>query len=204
VLAIVPVNAPGEAKRRLAPFLTEEQLTALVLAMLADVLDACRQAASIDRTLIVSPDTSLAPPGVEVLRDPGRGHAAAIELALAAANEDGAVILMADCPLVTAEALDRLVGRAQPIAVGPAQDGGTNALAMRPASLLIPAFGVRNGAAVIVERARAAGLEPAVIDDPGLALDVDTLEDIERVRELGEGTHTRRVLLGLDDVLRLS
>jgi 2-phospho-L-lactate guanylyltransferase (CobY/MobA/RfbA family) len=72
---------------------------------------------------------------------------------------------------------------------------------MRPASLLAPAFGVPNGAALVVERARAAGFEPAIVDDPGLALDVDTLEDLERVRELGGGTRTHAVLES--DVLRL-
>jgi 2-phospho-L-lactate guanylyltransferase len=194
MLAIVPVSAPGEAKQRLAPFLDEEQRTALVIAMLEDVLDACRRAASVERTLVVTPDASLAPRGVEVVHDPGHGHAAAIDLALASAGEDGALIVMADCPLVTAATLDRLVHEARPVAVGLAQDGGTNALAMRPAGLVAPAFGVPNGAAVVADRVRAAGFAPVIIDDPGLALDVDTLDDLERVRELGEGTRTREIL----------
>ena len=79
---------------------------------------------------------------------------------------------------------------ARPVALCLAQDGGTNALALRPADAIEPAFGLRNGAALTVERARAAGFEAVVIDDPGLALDVDTPEDLERVRELGEGTRT--------------
>jgi 2-phospho-L-lactate guanylyltransferase (CobY/MobA/RfbA family) len=82
--------------------------------------------------------------------------------------------------------------------VGLAQDGGTNALALRPADALAPAFGVPNGAAVVVERARALGFEPAVVDDPALALDVDTLEDLERACELGEGTRTRHFVLTSD------
>jgi 2-phospho-L-lactate guanylyltransferase len=195
VLAIVPVSAPGDAKRRLAPFLGEEQRRGLVIAMLEDVLEACRRARSVERTLVVTPDPSLVPADVELVADLGRGHAAAIELALGQAPADGALIVMADCPLVRPETLDRLAAAARPVAIGLAQDGGTNALALRPADAVTPAFGIPNGAALIVRRARAAGLEPAVIDDAGLAFDVDTLDDLERVRDLGNGTRTHRFLL---------
>ena len=43
--------------------------------------------------------------------------------------------------------------------------------------------------------ARALGFEPTVVDDPALALDVDTLEDLERACELGEGTRTQHFVL---------
>ena len=198
MLAIVPVNSPGEAKRRLAPFLGPEQRTALVVTMLEDVLAACRGTASIDRTIVVTPEPSLAPAGMAVLPDPGQGDAAAIELALGHAGADGALIVMADCPLVTPAILERLARAARPVAVGLAQDGGTNALALRPADAVAPAFGVPNGAAVVVERARALGFEPAVVDDPALALDVDTLEDLERACELGEGTRMQHFVLTSD------
>ncbi len=165
--------------------------------MLGDVLAACRAARSVERTLVVTPDTDAAPAGVETLRDPGRGHAAAIELALARAPVDGALIVMADCPLVRPETLDCLAEAARPVALSPAQDGGVNALALRPADAVAPAFGVANGAAVTVERARLAGHEAAVIDDSGLALDVDTPEDLERILQLGDGTRTHAFLSAL-------
>lgn len=190
MLAIVPVNAPSDAKRRLATLLSAEGRAGLVVAMLEDVLEACRRARSIDRMLVVTPDPGLAPPDVEVLLDPGLGHAQAVALALALAGPDGALVVMADCPLIRAETLDALAAAARPVALCLAQDGGTNALALRPADAIEPAFGLRNGAALTVERARAAGFEAAVIDDLRLALDVDTPEDLERVRELGEGTRT--------------
>lgn len=194
MLAIVPVNAPRDAKRRLAPLLTPEQRGTLVLAMLEDVLEACRAAAAIDRVLVVTPEPAMAPPDAAALLDPGHGHGAAIALALAQAGEDGALVVMADCPLVTAEALERLAVSAAPIALAPAQDGGTNALALRPADAVAPAFGVPGGARIVIERARVAGFEPVVVDDPGLAYDVDTPEDVERVLELGLGTRTHLFL----------
>jgi 2-phospho-L-lactate guanylyltransferase len=198
LLAIVPVNTPEGAKRRLAEVLTPEQRAGLVAAMLGDVLDACRRAHAVERIVVVTPDPSLAPPDVEILADPGRGHAEAIALALATAPADGALVVMADCPLSTPEALDHLAAGARPVALAPAQDGGTNALAMRPANAVAPAFGLRDGAALIVERARRAGFEATVLDDPGLALDVDTPEDLQRVLELGHGTRTHRFLSGLE------
>ena len=193
MLAIVPVNAPAGAKRRLAPLLSTEERTALVYTMLEDVLAACRLAASIERTLVVTPVADFVT-HADVLRDPGRGHAAAVELALRQAPPEGAVVVMADCPLVTPGSIDRLARAARPIALCPAQDGGTNALALCPPDALEPAFGVPEGAAVTIGRAREAGFEAAVVDDALVALDVDTPDDLERLGRLGAGTRTHAFL----------
>jgi 2-phospho-L-lactate guanylyltransferase len=194
VLAIVPVNGPAGAKRRLEPLLSWDERAELVAVMLADVLDACRRARTLRDILVVTPDTGLAPPDVDVLPDPGDGHAAAIALGLAQAPASGALVVMADCPLVTPEGLDRLAAAARPLALAPAQDGGTNALALSPADAIEPAFGVRNGAALLLERARVAGLPAEVVEDERIALDVDTPDDVRRVLELGEGTRTMAFL----------
>lgn len=194
MLAVIPVNAPTEAKQRLAPTLSAEQRRALVLVMLEDVLDACRRARSLDRILLVTPEPAVAPPDAEVLRDPGRGHAAAVRLALGHAKADGALVVMADCPLVRPETLDWLARAARPVALARANDGGTNCLAMRPADAVVPAFGVPDGARIVSERCRAAGFEPVVVDDPGLALDVDTPDDLARILERGVGTRTHTFL----------
>jgi 2-phospho-L-lactate guanylyltransferase len=195
VLAIVPVNSPSLAKRRLEPLLSAGQRAGLVRAMLADVVAACKAARSIGAVLVVTPDPGLAPAGTEILRDPGLGHAAAVALALADPRAaSGAIVVMADCPLVRPQTLDRLAAEARPVALCPAQDGGTNALALRPPGRIEPAFGVPDGAAALVARARAAGFEAAVVDDPLVALDVDEPEDVRRLLELGHGTATRRFL----------
>jgi 2-phospho-L-lactate guanylyltransferase len=195
MLAIVPVDSPSSAKRRLGPLLSAAQRAGLVEAMLADVVEACNRAQSVTTVLVVTPDPALAPAGVDVLIDPGRGHSQAIGRALADPRAAaGAIVVMADCPLVRPETLDLLAAEARPIALCPAQDGGTNALALRPADALEPAFGVKNGALVTIERARRRGFEATVVDDPLVALDVDPPEDVERVLELGHGTATHRFL----------
>lgn len=169
--------------------------------MLADVVAACNRARHVEEVVVVSPDPRLAPPGTATLRDPGRGHAAAIAQALASCRRPGALVVMADCPLVRPETLDALCEGARPVALAPAQDGGTNALALRPPDAVEPAFGLPRGAALTVERARALGYEATVVDDPGLALDVDVPEDARRVLELGHGTRTHALL---DRVLSIS
>jgi 2-phospho-L-lactate/phosphoenolpyruvate guanylyltransferase len=194
VLAIIPVNSPFSAKRRLDPLLSRDQRSDLVLAMLADVVDACRAAGSIDEILVVSPNPAVAPEGTAIMVDQGNGHAAAVAQALASCSADGALVVMADCPLVRPAILDVLCEAAQPVALCPAQDGGTNALALRPPDAVEPAFGAAGGARIVVERAQASGFDAVVVEDELVALDIDTPEDVERLLELGAGTHTHNLL----------
>jgi 2-phospho-L-lactate/phosphoenolpyruvate guanylyltransferase len=180
VLAIVPFKGLGGAKTRLAGALGAEERARLALDMLERVLQACEQAGSIRRTLLVTPDAGPFSKGREVLVDSGTGHADAIDLALADPRaREGALIVMADCPLVEREALDRVVEAANPLALVPSEDGGVNALALRPLDGFRPRFGVP--AATMIASARAAGLEPAVLDDPRLAFDVDRPADLARL-----------------------
>jgi 2-phospho-L-lactate/phosphoenolpyruvate guanylyltransferase len=178
VLAIVPVKGLDGAKTRLAPRLSLDERAALVGEMLDRVLGACREAVAIERTLLVTPDPGLARSGVDVLVDSGTGHADALALALADPRAAaGALVVMADCPLVTAASLDVLVGEARPLALAPARDGGVNALALAEVNGFVPRFGVP--VETTLAEARAAGLEPVVVEDPALALDVDRPEDYE-------------------------
>lgn len=195
MLAIVPVNAPEAGKRRLEGMLDTTQREELVRAMLDDVLEACRQASLVRSVMLVTPDPTLGSPGCDVLLDPGNGHASALRAALRDPRaQPGALIVMADCPLVRAETLDALAGSASSVTVCPARDGGTNALALRPADVIEPAFGVPGGASIMIERARAAGIEPAILEDERIALDLDTPEDAASIVERGEGTASQALL----------
>ena len=178
MLAVVPVKGRDGAKTRLALLLDPEERTRLVLDMLERVLEACAGAGSITGTLLVTPDPGFAPGGVDVLRDTGTGHADAIALALRDERaRPGALVVMADCPLVRPESLDALATAARPLALAPSRDGGVNAVALQAVNGFVPPFGVPVEETLVA--ARAAGLEPTVIDDPLLALDVDRPEDYE-------------------------
>jgi 2-phospho-L-lactate/phosphoenolpyruvate guanylyltransferase len=180
MLAIVPVKGLDGAKSRLAPALAPDERAQLVVSMLERVLAACDASTAITRTLLVTPEPELARNGVEVLRDAGTGHPDAIAAALADPRAgEGALVVMADCPRVTAASLDALAEAARPVALAPSHDGGVNALALRDPAVFRPRFGVP--AETTIARARAVGLEPAIVNDPALAFDVDRPEDLNKI-----------------------
>jgi len=166
--------------------------SALVHAMLADVVDAC---VTVGPTFVVTPETLAALP-VTTVRDPGRGQGAAVRAGLYAAVAAGGVapllVVNADLPAVEPRDLLALAGSmpADGIAVAAARDGTTNALAVASAELFAPVYGPNSA-----ERFRA--LAPSrLVDSPNLVDDVDTVADLER---LGRrvGTHTRGLLVAL-------
>ena len=177
MLAIVPFKGLDGAKSRLAAVLSPEERARFAVEMLERVLDACANASSIEQTLLVTPDPGPERGGVGVLIDGGTGHPDAVALALGDERaRRGAIVVMADCPLVTGESLDALIDAARPLALVPARDGGVNALALRDPGAFSPTFGVP--AEETIAAARAAGLEPVIIDDDRLRLDVDRPEDL--------------------------
>ena len=64
LLAIIPVNSPASAKRRLAPVLRAELRARLVTAMLADVVAACEESRSVESILVVTPEITYLPEGM--------------------------------------------------------------------------------------------------------------------------------------------
>jgi 2-phospho-L-lactate/phosphoenolpyruvate guanylyltransferase len=194
VLAIVPVKG-RDGKSRLAAALSPGERRRLVHAMLADVLAACHAARAVSAVLVVTPDEDVVPDGVDALLDDGVGHAEAVARGLADDRaRDAALVVMADCPLASADALDRLAASADPVSLVPAQDGGMNALALRAPVGFRPAFGVPHAAEVTAARARAAGVQPVVLDDPRLAFDVDVPGDVRRLRGHAPGSRAQATL----------
>ena len=198
---LVPLKRLGEAKSRLAGLLPPAGRAELMQAMLADVLDAIGAARGVDAVTIVSSE-----PAAETLaRVHGVGwwddRGLAWNDALAAAmrelvTEPVVTIVSADIPLVTATDVDELVivtPRAG-IAVGRATDGGTNAVSLRPPGALETCFGLLGSARLHLERAAALGLEGVLVDRPGLALDLDTPEDVDRLLAQGRATRTSSLL----------
>jgi 2-phospho-L-lactate/phosphoenolpyruvate guanylyltransferase len=180
MLAIVPVKGLDGAKSRLAPALSPDERARLVVDMLNRVLAACDGSVAITRTLLVTPEPQLARNGVEVLQDAGTGHADAVAAGLEDPRaREGALVVMADCPRVTAAALDALADAARPVSIAPSHDGGVNAVALRDPAVFKPAFGVP--AETTIARARALGIEPVIVNDPALAFDIDRPEDLNTI-----------------------
>jgi 2-phospho-L-lactate guanylyltransferase (CobY/MobA/RfbA family) len=122
--------------------------------------------------------------GAAVVVDGPGGQSAALAAALAEL-EGPVTIVNSDVPCVTPSELEQLTAAAPALVA--AQDGTTNALALRDARDFEPLYGA--GSAARFERRLGARR----LDLPGLRDDVDTMEDLERVRER-VGRHTRAYL----------
>jgi 2-phospho-L-lactate guanylyltransferase len=187
--ALLPVKDLADAKQRLAGVLSAPERQALFAAMLEDVLctlAACRELAGI---MLVTRDRQAqalaARYGARVLTEEhNRGHTAASSFGAATLARDGAagmIQLPADIPLVTAADIGAVLqvhGAAPAVTIAPSRDElGSNAVACSPPDLLPLRFG--DGSFFPhLERARALGIEPRIVDRPGLALDVDTPADL--------------------------
>lgn len=140
----------------------------LAAAMVSDVVDACK-AAGADDVLIAGA--------------PG-GQGEAIEGALLA-HSGPVTIVNSDLPCATPDELRRLSASAP--AIVPARDGTTNAIALRDARHFVPLYGPGSA-----ER-YAEALQAEQLNLAGLTDDVDTWDDLERVRGR-VGSNTQRYL----------
>ena len=94
----------------------------------------------------------------------------------------GMVQLPADIPLLSPEDIDALLrahGSAPAVTLAPSRDEqGSNAVVCSPPEVLPLRFG-DDSYFPHLERARALGIEPTVVQRPALALDVDTPDDLQ-------------------------
>jgi 2-phospho-L-lactate guanylyltransferase (CobY/MobA/RfbA family) len=170
---VIPFRG-SDAKQRLP----EELRSVLAEAMLADVAAA---ASEVGQTFVAT----------------GPGQGAAVQEALAEAEETPVLVVNADVPAVTPRDLLTLLGSIPPggLAVAAAADGTTNALALESPGLFMPVYGPRSA-----ERFLALG-PSRLVEIPNLADDVDTLDDLERL-EGRLGPHTAAALEQLRTVAR--
>jgi 2-phospho-L-lactate guanylyltransferase len=181
---LVPVKALAAAKGRLHPWLSPLERRLLVIAMFEDVVAALQATPGLQAPLVVSPDREMwrraEAIGCRVVEEPpsGAGLNAALAAAAARAGDGGLLVVAADLPLATAAGLRRVLEAAAPapVVVVPSHDGdGTNVLAWREPPPFRPGFGPGSAA-------RHLSAPGAVrVDDPGLAMDVDTVEDLRLV-----------------------
>ena len=189
---LIPVNRLDRAKGRLAALLAPEERAELVRRSLATVLEAVA-CAGLEGVVLTSDEDvrALLPEGVRILGEDAevRGLSAQLERAAERLDVQELLILHADLPLVTAEALRDLVAQAPaaPSAtlVRPA-DGGTNAMLLRPPGRFALAYGQGSGD-LHEAAAREAGLEVRRADVPALALDLDTPADARGLLARPEG-----------------
>lgn len=174
--ALVPLKLGPERKSRLAGQLALAAREALADELAAHVLSVLKLSPAIARTIVLAPRPFA---GAEWRQDEGRG----LNNELAAAREELGLPLLVvhgDLPLLQASDIKALTDAAANSGAAFAPDrhgGGTNAVALaRPVPFRF-AFGPGSAAA---HRAQAVELRTA-----GLALDIDTPEDIAAAQAAG-------------------
>jgi 2-phospho-L-lactate/phosphoenolpyruvate guanylyltransferase len=198
---LVPLKALAAAKGRLAPEVGPLQRRLLAIAMFEDVIAALQAVPGLGVPVVVSPDREVwrraDALGCRVVEEPpGAGdlNAALAAAAASLGNRSPLLVVAADLPLASAAGLRLVLEAAAPVAVVPSHDGGgTNVLAWRDPASFAPSFGPSSA----VRHLAAPGA--VRVDEPGLALDVDTAADLRLVAgRLDPASVTARRLRDLD------
>jgi 2-phospho-L-lactate guanylyltransferase len=206
IWAVVPVKDLQGAKQRLAEVLSARERQELFTAMLEDVLCALAASAGLAGILVVTRDPLAqhlaARYGARVLvEDENRGHTAASSLGARTLTQEGVagmVQVPADIPLLSPDdiaALLRVHGQAPAVTLSPSRDAqGTNAVVCSPPDLLPLRFG-DDSFSPHVRCARSLGIEPQIVRRPGLALDIDTQDDLAAFLTLPSATRAHGYLV---------
>jgi 2-phospho-L-lactate guanylyltransferase len=205
VWAVVPVKELERAKMRLAPLVPPEVRQALMLAMFEDVLAAVATAQGLDGLAVVTVDAAarrLANRyGARIIEIGARdGHTGAVTAAarlLAGEGCPGMLTLPGDIPLVTASEISQLLEAHAPqpaFTIVPSRDErGSNAIICSPPDAVPLRFG-EDSFFPHLAAAEACGIRPTVLRLPGIALDLDTPEDLAAFARLPSPTRARAVL----------
>lgn len=175
---VVPLSG-SDPKTRLAPVLTPDERHDFTEAMLADVLDAIDEAGHSPEVVSTAPVACDAPVTVD-----DRGLDALVNDLLGETGGELAVV-MADLPLLTPTAVDRLLEPDADVVLAPGLGGGTNAFVCRH-----PDFRVDyHGASIRDHRriARDVDATLAEVDSRVLATDIDDPADLAEVLVHGDG-----------------
>ena len=200
VVAVVPLKNLKSAKSRLSNILAAGERQELVLAMFDDVLVSLRESHFIDRIFLVADKYFNPVADVQMITEiKNRGYDEAIIEALKDSRVNQAqamLILPADLPLVSRDELNTLIRDQEDRSIriaGARDQDGTNALVMKPPSLLATSFGVGS-----FERhkkfAKALSVKIEEINLPGLSFDVDTEKDLIDFVQTKSDTRTYRFL----------
>jgi len=188
---IVPVKDFRSAKQRLAAVLDAGQRCELAAVMLADVLQAVRQARGIDKTVLVTKEPraiALAYEyGAEIISEPfNEGETEAVALATGHAVKSDAsamLVIPGDVPLVSNLDLEAILhaGQSSDVVLVPSRDDrGTNGVFLRPPGVMPLRFGY-DSFRFHLETARALRLRTEVLRLRNLDLDIDAPDDLREL-----------------------
>jgi 2-phospho-L-lactate guanylyltransferase len=191
--AIIPVKSLAEAKSRLAPYLSRHQRETLVLDMLQHVLCVLQDSELFEHVSVVSADERVLKQayiwGARALSEEQSGHNPALHAAALREKAEGVSALLtisADLPLLSTQEIRCLFEQSTQyeIVLAPSRDGtGTNAILVRP-PLVVPYVFGPNSFHNYIEAARQMQLSYTTYHGIGLALDIDTIDDLDELEVL--------------------
>ena len=205
---VVPVKNFIDAKQRLREYLGQSERAELYRCMLEDVLDCVCRLNLLDGIALVTLDstaTALADKfGIRIISEPAnRGHTEAVQYGIEMLMKEGVgeiMTLPGDIPLVTPSELQSLVDShnnlncSRAFSIVPSRDyGGSNAVICSPPDVVPLAFGA-DSYFPNVQKAKAAGIEPNVVELLGISLDIDTISDLRAFISRDVATRTSRYL----------
>lgn len=207
IWAVIPVKELDGAKQRLAGLLSPAQRRALIEVMVREVLAAVAGTRGLAGIMVVTLDpviTALATQfGARVVTDGAReGHTGSVTAGLrllAREGRGGMITLPGDIPAATSAEIEAVLAAhlsAPAFTISPAHDDlGSNAVICSPPDSVPLRFG-ENSYFPHLEAARRAGIEPTVIRQPGIAMDIDHPVDLAMFLRLPQsaGTRTRAFL----------
>ena len=202
--ALLPVKRLDRAKGRLAAGFDAPARAGIARALFEDALDLCAATPWL-RWWVVSDDAEVlataAARGLDTLEDQGSGLNDALALGvkvLLGEAADSVTIVPCDVPLAYEEDLRDILdtGSTSDVVVVPSDgDGGTNGLYLSPPDLLAPRFGAASLNAHY-DAAASLRLRCSILSLPRLALDIDTVADVDAflARPVYGPSRTRDVL----------
>jgi 2-phospho-L-lactate/phosphoenolpyruvate guanylyltransferase len=208
-MILVPVKNSKNAKQRLSEVLDGASRIALAQAMLRDVLETL--ASWRDQSLpegccgiaLVTSDSYAVDLAfelkLEVIGDETNpGETGAIEMATRLCEERGigsTLVIPADIPLIAGWELDEIYAKAPEegsVLVPAADRRGTNAALRCPAGLFPLRFG-NDSFKPHVAAAQASGKQCVILSLPGIALDVDRPEDLQKLMLAAGNGHAQQL-----------
>lgn len=211
---IVPVKDTRFSKQRTSARLNAAQRQGLALSMLEDVLEALAPTRDMSRIVLVTVDPTAiklaAKYGAETMDDGAHdGHTGAVVTAakvLAERGASGFLTLPGDIPLIKTHEVRQVLqahfdSEKPAFTIAPSHDEmGSNAIACSPVSAVPLRFG-DDSYTPHLAAARAHGIEPKVVECPGIAQDIDSPDDLDRVMTLPEFERTRTYRYLTENVL---
>ena len=207
IWAIIPVKEFEGAKHRLSDLLSPHERLVLAATMLADVLNAvagCRHLAGV-MIVTLDPNATVLGKriGARIVTEGAReGHTGSVNAGrriLASEGRSGMITMPGDIPAVRADEIDAVLAAhlaAPSFTISPAHDDlGSNAVVCSPPESVPLRFG-DNSYFPHLDAARRKGIEPTVIRQPGIAMDIDHPVDLALFLRLPQSADTRtRTLL---------